>query len=54
LWLRALASLLLALERRRIAHPEGLGLRRFFKVGLHQEFAIGEMGFRRQFAQQQF
>jgi len=27
--LRALASLLLALERRRIAHPKGLGLRRF-------------------------
>src|SRR5215472_7068459 len=29
--LRALASLLLALERRRIAHPKGLGLRRFSK-----------------------
>src|SRR6516165_11587920 len=27
--LRALGSLLLALERRRIAHPKGLGLRRF-------------------------
>jgi hypothetical protein len=30
--LRALASLLLALERRRIAHPEGLGLRRSSKL----------------------
>jgi hypothetical protein len=29
--LRALASLLLALERRRIAHPKGLGLRQFSK-----------------------
>src|SRR6516165_5088079 len=29
--LRALGSLLLALERRRIAHPKGLGLRRFSK-----------------------
>src|SRR5262249_55060265 len=29
--LRALATLLLALERRRIAHPKGLGLRRFSK-----------------------
>jgi hypothetical protein len=29
--LRALVGLLLALERRRIAHPEGLGLRRFSK-----------------------
>jgi len=29
--LRALVSLLLALERRRIAHPKGLGLRRFAK-----------------------
>src|SRR5215470_10059403 len=29
--LRALASLLLAPERRRIAHPKGLGLRRFSK-----------------------
>src|SRR5215470_6314495 len=29
--LRALVGLLLALERRRIAHPKGLGLRRFFK-----------------------
>ncbi len=29
--LRALASLLLALERRRIANPKGLGLRRFAK-----------------------
>src|SRR5215467_8144073 len=29
--LRALASLLLALERRRIAHPQGLGLRRYSK-----------------------
>src|SRR6516162_11638017 len=29
--LRALAGLVLALERRRIAHPKGLGLRRFSK-----------------------
>src|SRR5215471_18111569 len=29
--LRALVGLLLALERRRIAHPKGLGLRRFSK-----------------------
>src|SRR3974377_2140441 len=29
--LRALLGLLLALERRRIAHPKGLGLRRFSK-----------------------
>jgi hypothetical protein len=29
--LRALVTLLLALERRRIAHPKGLGLRRFSK-----------------------
>src|SRR6516164_5156792 len=29
--IRALASLLLARERRRIAHPKGLGLRRFSK-----------------------
>src|SRR6516225_9471851 len=28
---RALVGLLLALERRRIAHPKGLGLRRFSK-----------------------
>src|SRR5262249_16414167 len=31
LWLGALASLPLAFERRRIAHPKGLGLRRFSK-----------------------
>jgi hypothetical protein len=42
--LRALASLLLALERRRIAHPR-LRTTPIFKVGLQQGFALGEMGF---------
>ena len=50
--LRALASLLLALERRRIAHPK-LRTTPIFKVGLQQGFAAGEMGFGGQFAQQQ-
>jgi len=44
--------LLLALERRRIAHPR-LGTTPIFKVGLQQGFAADEMGFRGQFAQQQ-
>jgi hypothetical protein len=42
--LRALASLLLALERRRIAHPKAQDYAGF-KVGLQQGFATGEMGF---------
>jgi hypothetical protein len=45
----ALASLLLALERRRIAHPK-LRTTPIFKVGLQQGFATGEMGFKGQFA----
>ena len=40
---RALASLLLALERRRIAHPAKDYAN--FQVGLQQGFAPGEMGF---------
>jgi hypothetical protein len=43
--LRALATLLLALERRRIAHPKA-GTTPMFKVRLQQGFATGEMGFR--------
>jgi hypothetical protein len=43
--LRALASLLLALERRRIAHPR-LRTTPIFKEVLQQGFAIGEMGSR--------
>jgi hypothetical protein len=50
--LRALASLLPALERRRIAHPK-LRTTPIFKVGLQQGFTAGEMGFRGQFAWQQ-
>src|SRR5215472_5415758 len=46
--LRASASLLLVLERRRIAHPR-LGTTPIFKVGLQQGFATGEMGFRGHF-----
>jgi hypothetical protein len=45
----ALASLLLALESRRIAHPK-LRTTPIFKVGLQQGFATGEMGFKGQFA----
>ena len=41
--LRALAGLLLALERRRIAHPR-LRTTPMFKVGLQQRSATGEMG----------
>ena len=47
--LRALASLLLALERRRIAHPR-LRTTLIFKMGLQQGFAAGEMGLSTQFA----
>jgi len=35
--LRALVGLLLALERRRIAHPKGLGPRRFSKLDYSRE-----------------
>ena len=42
---RALPSLLLALERRRIAHPR-LRTTPIFKVALQQGFATGEMGLR--------
>jgi hypothetical protein len=42
--LLALASLLLALERRRIAHPKAQDYAGI-KVGLQQGFAAGEMGF---------
>jgi len=47
--LRALASLLPALERRRIAIPR-LRTTPIFKPGLQQGFATGEMGFNDQFA----
>ena len=50
--LRALAGLLVALERRRIAHPR-LRTTPIFKPGLQQGFAIDEMGFQDQVAQQQ-
>ena len=50
---RALGSLLLALERRRIAHPKAQDYADF-KGGLQQGFATGEMGFSNHFAQQQF
>src|SRR5262249_53351206 len=42
--LRALASLLLALERRRIAHPKGLGLRRFSKCHYSRDLRPVEWG----------
>jgi hypothetical protein len=41
--LRALATLLLALERRRIAHPKAQDYA-CFQRGLQQGFATGEMG----------
>src|SRR5215469_2268694 len=44
-WLRALAGLLLALERRRIAHPKGLGLRRFSKWHYSRDLRLAEWGF---------
>ena len=40
--LRALAGLLLALERRRIAHPKGLGLRRFSKWDYSRDLPSAE------------
>jgi len=49
---RALASLLLALERRRIAYPKAEDYADFQR-GLQQGFAAGEMGFRGQSARQQ-
>src|SRR6516225_6314891 len=42
--LRALASLLLALERRRIAHPKGLGLRRFSKWDYSRDLRPAKWG----------
>ncbi len=45
---RALVGLLLALERRRIAHPR-LRTTPIFKEVLHQGFATGEMGFNDKF-----
>jgi hypothetical protein len=48
---RALADLLLALERRRIAHPK-LKSTPIFKAGLQQGFATDEMAFDDQFAPQ--
>ena len=50
--LRALVGLLLALERRRIAHPR-LRTTPIFKEVLQQGFAAGGMGFRVQFARWQ-
>jgi hypothetical protein len=44
-------TLLLALERRRIAHPK-LRTTPIFKVGLQQGFAVGEMVFNDQLALQ--
>ena len=51
---RALASLLLALERRRIAfHPKAQAARLWLAMmRLHQGFAPGEMGFNDKFALQ--
>ena len=46
---RALGSLLLALERRRITHPKAQDYANF-QSALHQGFATGEMGLRGQFA----
>src|SRR5215472_11258280 len=43
--LRALAGLVLALERRRIAHPKGLGLRRFSKWHYSRDLRLAEWGF---------
>jgi hypothetical protein len=42
--LRALASLLLALERRRIAHPKGLGLRQFSKWDYSRDLRSAKWG----------
>src|SRR5262249_13016298 len=42
--LRALVGLLLALERRRIAHPKGLGLRRFSKWHYSRDLRMAKWG----------
>jgi hypothetical protein len=42
--LRALASLLLARERRRIAHPKGSGLRRFSKCDYTRDLRPAKWG----------
>src|SRR5262245_60724874 len=42
--LRALVGLLLALERRRIAHPKGLGLRRFSKWHYSRDLRLEKWG----------
>jgi len=42
--LRALVGLLLALERRRIAHPKGLGLRRFSKLDYSRDLRPAKWG----------
>src|SRR5262249_37488793 len=42
--LRALVGLLLALERRRIAHPKGLGLRRFSKKYYSRDLRLEKWG----------
>src|SRR5215472_5535357 len=44
LWRGALVGFLLALERRRIAHPKGLGLRRFSKLDYSRELRPVEWG----------
>jgi hypothetical protein len=49
--LRFVATLLLALERRRIAHPR-LRTTPIFKVGLQHRFVTGEMGSNDQFGLQ--
>src|SRR5215472_4887125 len=46
LGLRALVGLLLALERRRIAHPKGLGLRRFSKCDYSRDLRTAKWGLR--------
>src|SRR6516165_2794929 len=43
--LRALVGLLLALERRRIAHLKGLGLRRFSKWDYSRDLRLAKWGF---------
>ena len=42
--LRALVGLLVALERRRIAHPKGLGLRRFSERDYSRDLRSVEWG----------
>src|SRR5215469_14956818 len=58
--LRALVGLLLARERRRIAHPKGLGLRRFSRSitagicdrrnGVNDQFALPELDYDRSYS----